>query len=127
METYRQFAGRVRETRDALRAFVALAKREGKRIAGYGAPAKASTLLNYCGIGAEMIDYTVDRNPHKQGRLVPGTRIPIHAPEMLAETRPDYVLVLPWNLRDEIVAQLASIREWGGRFVIPVPRPEVIE
>lgn len=127
LETYRQFAGRVRETRDALRAFVALAKREGRHIAGYGAPAKASTLLNYCGIGAEAIDYTVDRNPHKQGRLVPGTRIPIHAPDMLARTRPDYVLVLPWNLRDEILAQLAHIREWGGRFVIPVPRVEVIE
>ena len=127
METYRQFAERVRETRDALRAFAEDARREGKRIAGYGAPAKASTLLNYCGIGAETIDYTVDRNPHKQGRLVPGTRIPIHAPEMLAETRPDYVLVLPWNLRDEILTQLAFVREWGGRFVIPVPRVEVIE
>jgi SAM-dependent methyltransferase len=127
METYRQFAGRVRETRESLRAFVATAKGAGKRIAGYGAPAKASTLLNYCGIGAESIDYTVDRSPHKQGRLVPGTRIPIHAPEMLAQTRPDYVLVLPWNLRDEILAQLAYVREWGGRLVIPVPRVEVLE
>jgi SAM-dependent methyltransferase len=127
LETYRQFADSVRETRESLRAFVTLAKREGKRIAGYGAPAKASTLLNYCGIGAEAIDYTVDRNPHKQGRLVPGTRIPIRAPEMLAETRPDYVLVLPWNLRDEILPQLAYIRAWGGRFVIPIPRVEVIE
>jgi SAM-dependent methyltransferase len=127
IHTYRQFAGRVQETKDSLRAFIADAKRRGKRIAGYGAPAKASTLLNYCGIGAEAIDYTVDRNPHKQGRLVPGTRIPIHAPEKLAETRPDYVLVLPWNLRDEILAQLAYVRAWGGRFVIPVPRVEVIE
>jgi SAM-dependent methyltransferase len=126
MDTYRAFGNRVRETRDALRAFIAQAKHDGRRVAGYGAPAKASTLLNYCGIGVDAIDYTVDRSPHKQGRLVPGTRVPIHHPEMLRQTRPDYVLVLPWNLRDEILTQLAYIREWGGRFVLPIPLVEVI-
>jgi SAM-dependent methyltransferase len=124
---YRAFAERVAETKRALLAFLGAAKREGKHIAGYGAPAKGNTLLNYCGVGPDVIDYTVDRSPHKQGLFLPGTHIPIYAPEKIAETRPDYVLILPWNLREEIAAQMAHIREWGGKFVVPIPRVEVLE
>jgi SAM-dependent methyltransferase len=123
---YRRFAEGVRETRRSLVEFLAGAREDGIRVAGYGAPAKATTLLNYCGIGPEHIEYTVDRNPHKQGRVVPGTRIPIHAPEWLERTRPEYVVILPWNLRDEIAGQLDHVREWGGRLVVPVPRVEVL-
>ncbi len=93
----------------------------GKRDRGYGAPAKGNTLLNYCGDRTDFLDYTVDRNPHKQGRFLPGTHIPIRAPEALRETRPDLVFILPWNLKDEIIEQLAFIREWGGRFVVRAP------
>ena len=104
------------------------AKRAGKSIAGYGAPAaKGNTLLNYCGIGTDFLDYTVDISPHKQGHFLPGTHIPIYHPRVIRETRPDYVLILPWNLRDEIIEQLADIREWSGRFVVPIPKVEVIE
>jgi len=124
---YRAFAERVAETKRALLAFLNTAKREGKRVAGYGAPAKGNTLLNYCGIGRDLIDYTVDRSPHKQGLFLPGTHIPIYPPEKIAETRPDYVLILPWNLREEIAAQMAHIREWGGKFVVPIPRVEVLD
>jgi hypothetical protein len=124
--TYRRFAAQVDETKRALLAFLIEARNEGKRIAGYGAPAKGNTLLNYCGIRQDFIDYTVDRSPHKQGLFLPGTRIPIYAPDKIAETRPDYVLILPWNLRDEITEQMAYIREWGGRFVVPIPRVEVL-
>jgi hypothetical protein len=95
-------------------------------IVGYGAPAKGNTLLNYCGVRTDMIDYTVDRSPHKQNHLLPGTRIPIYAPEKIRETRPDYVLILPWNLRHEIMEQMAYIREWGGKFVIPIPDVKVV-
>jgi SAM-dependent methyltransferase len=126
LEVYRRFADGVRETRRSLVEFLVGAHEEGMRVAGYGAPAKATTLLNYCGVGPEHIEYTVDRNPHKQGRLVPGTRIPIHAPGRLEETRPEYVVILPWNLRDEIAGQLDHVREWGGRLVVPVPRVEVL-
>jgi SAM-dependent methyltransferase len=127
LSTYAAFAEQVRETKRALLEFLIAAKRSGKRVAGYGAPAKGNTLLNYCGIREDFLDYTVDRSPHKQGRFLPGTRIPIHAPEKLRETRPDYVLILPWNLKDEITAQMAHIREWGGRFVVPIPRVEVLD
>ena len=96
-------------------------------MAGYGAPGKGNTLLNYCGIRGDLLAYTVDRNPHKQGLFTPGTRIPIHPPERLEETRPDYILLLPWNLKDEIIAQMGRVREWGGRFVVPIPTVEVIE
>jgi SAM-dependent methyltransferase len=126
IETYRHFADGVRACKRALLQFLIDARDAGKRVAGYGAPAKASTLLNYCGARTDFIDYTVDRSPHKQGLYLPGTRIPIFAPEKIAETRPDYVLVLAWNLRDEIMSQMADIREWGGRFVIPIPRVEVM-
>jgi hypothetical protein len=127
LETYARFAEQVRETKRALLAFLIRAKEEGKRVAGYGAPAKGNTLLNYCGVGTDFLDYTVDRSPHKQGLFLPGTRIPIHAPGRLRETRPDYVLILPWNLKDEIVDQMADVRSWGGRFVVPIPRVEVVE
>ncbi len=126
LAAYAAFAEQVRETKRALVEFLITAKREGKRIAGYGAPAKGNTLLNYCGIRQDFIDYTVDRSPHKQGRYLPGTHIPIFAPEKLRETKPDYVLILPWNLRDEIIGQMAHIREWGGKFVVPIPRVEVL-
>jgi SAM-dependent methyltransferase len=125
--TYARFNDDVRATKRALLAFLVRAKSEGKSIAGYGAPAKGNTLLNYCGIRTDFVDYTVDRSPHKQGHFLPGTHIPIFAPERIAETKPDYVLILPWNLRDEIVAQMAHVRAWGGRFVVPIPRVEVLE
>jgi C-methyltransferase-like protein len=126
IRTYHRFAEGVRNCKRELLLFLIRARDEGKRVAGYGAPAKASTLLNYCGVRTDFIDYTVDRSPHKQGLYLPGTRIPIHGPEKLAETRPDYVLILAWNLRDEIVEQMAHVRDWGGRFVIPVPQAEVL-
>jgi SAM-dependent methyltransferase len=124
--TYGSFAEEVKRSKHALLEFLIEAKRAGKRVAGYGAPAKGNTLLNYCGIRADLLDYTVDRSPHKQGLLLPGTRIPVFAPEKIMETRPDYVLILPWNLQEEIRAQMSCIREWGGRFVLPVPRVEVL-
>jgi len=122
---YRTFADRVRETKRKLLEFLIRAKREGKKVVGYGAPGKGNTLLNYCGIRTDFVDFTVDRSPYKQGKLLPGTRIPIHAPEKLEEARPDYVLILPWNLREEIVKQLSGIRAWGGQFVVPIPTLEV--
>jgi len=106
--------------------FLIDAREEGKQVVGYGAPAKASTLFNYCGVRTDLLSYTVDRSPHKQGQYLPGVRIPIFAPEKIAETRPDYVLILPWNLRDEILTQMAHVREWGGRFVVAIPRTEVV-
>ena len=99
--------------------------RRGKSIAGYGAPAKGNTLLNYCGIRTDFIDYTVDRSPHKQGHFLPGTRILIYHPDKIMETKPDYLIILPWNLKDEIMEQMAHIREWGGKFVIFMPDPRV--
>jgi len=126
LETYAAFAEQVRETKRKLLIFLIEAKRAGKSVAGYGAPGKGNTLLNYCGIRTDFLDYTVDRSPHKQGRFLPGTHIPIHAPEKLAETKPDYVLILPWNLKDEIMKQMAGVRAWGGRFVVPIPEVTVI-
>ncbi|MGH9158781.1 MAG: methyltransferase C-terminal domain-containing protein, partial [Vicinamibacteraceae bacterium] len=98
-----------------------------RSIVGYGAPGKGNTLLNYCGIRTDFLDYTVDRNPYKQGKFLPGTHIPIYAPDRLAADRPDYILILPWNLREEIVEQLDYVRAWGGRFIVPIPDVEVIE
>ncbi len=126
LETYARFAAQVAETKRGLLAFLIEAKRRGKTVAGYGAPAKGNTLLNYCGVRADFLDYTVDRSPHKQGLYLPGTHIPIYAPEKVRETRPDYLLILPWNLKQEIMEQMAYIREWGGRFVVPIPRVEVL-
>ena len=125
LDYYRTFAERVRETKRQLLEFLIRAKREGKKVVGYGAPGKGNTLLNYCGIRTDFVDFTVDRNPYKQGRFLPGTHIPIHRPERLEEARPDYVLILPWNLKDEIVKQLSGIRAWGGRFVVPIPTLQV--
>jgi len=123
---YASFAAQVEETKRALLEFLIEARRRGKTVVGYGAPGKGNTLLNYCGIRTDFLDYTVDRNPYKHGLLLPGTRIPIHPPERIAETKPDYILILPWNLRDEIVQQLAYAREWGAEFVIPIPTVEVV-
>ena len=124
---YADFADRVRETKHKLLDFLVAAKRAGKSIVGYGAPGKGNTLLNYCGIRTDFLDYTVDRNPYKHGRFLPGTHIPIHPPERIRETRPDYVLILPWNLRQEIVTQLAYIKEWGGQCLIPIPEVQVCD
>jgi SAM-dependent methyltransferase len=126
IETYRSFSGRVQAVKRRLLRFLIDAKEEGKSVVGYGAPAKGNTLLNYCGVRTDLLDYTVDRSPHKQGRYLPGTRIPIHAPERFAETRPDYVLILPWNLKEEIVGQMAHVRDWGGRFVVAIPEARVL-
>ena len=126
VEGYTDFGERVADCRDAFLRALMDARRDGLRVAAYGAPAKGNTLLNYCGIRRDLIAFTVDRSPHKQGLLLPGTRIPILAPEAIAVERPDLLVVLPWNLRDEIIEQMAGIREWGGRFLIPVPRPEVV-
>jgi SAM-dependent methyltransferase len=125
VETYARFSERVREAKRKLLTLLIDAKRAGKRIVGYGAPGKGNTLLNYCGIGTDFVDFTVDRNPYKHGRFLPGTRIPIHPPERLDEARPDYVLVLPWNLADEIMAQLAHVRSWGCKFIVPIPEATV--
>lgn len=125
-EPYARFAETVAETKAEILEFLIGARRAGKRVLGYGAPAKGNTLLNYCGIRGDMIGFTVDRSPHKQGMLLPGTHIPIRAPEALIAARPDYVFILPWNLREEITAQLAEILSWGGKFVVPIPRLEVL-
>ena len=127
IDGYERFARQVEDTKRGLLSFLIEAKRKGSRIAGYGAPAKGNTLLNYCGIRTDFLDYTVDRSEHKQGRFLPGSRIPIFAPAKIAETKPDYVLILPWNLRDEIADQMRHIRTWGGRFVVPIPRVEILE
>ncbi|MDT8428118.1 MAG: class I SAM-dependent methyltransferase [Pseudomonadales bacterium] len=120
-EVYAGFAERVRATKRALLSHLINARQDGRRIAAYGAAAKGNTLLNYCGIGTDFIDYVVDRNPAKQGRLLPGTRIPVYGPERIFETRPDELLILPWNIREEVMQQMAGIREWGARFVVPIP------
>jgi len=112
--------------RSLLKSLIQL-KEDGKTIVGYGAPAKGNTLLNYCGIGTDFIDYTVDRNPHKQGHYLPGSRIPIEAPDKVKETKPDYLFILPWNIKDEIMEQMAFIKEWGGKFVVPIPEVVVLE
>ncbi len=125
-DVYRRFARQVVEAKCALLRFLIDAQAQGKRVAAYGAPAKGNTLLNYCGVGPELIAFTVDRSPHKQGMLLPGTRIPVRAPEAILQEKPDYVLILPWNLRDEIIAQMQAVRGWGGRFVVPVPTTRVL-
>jgi hypothetical protein len=127
MQTYATFGEKVKESKRNLLEFLIRAKREGKRVAGYGAPGKGNTLLNYCGIRTDFVDYTVDRNPYKQGKFLPGTHIPIFRPEKIFETKPDYLLIMPWNFKEEIVKQMADIRQWGGKFVVAIPRMEVIE
>jgi hypothetical protein len=125
LETYTRFETDVRETKRRLLEVLIAAKRAGKRIVGYGAPGKGNTLLNYCGIREDFVDFTVDRNPYKHGRFLPGTHIPIFPPERLDQARPDLILILPWNLRDEITKQLAHVREWGAKFIVPIPQAEV--
>ncbi len=125
LEPYRAFGRRVETTKHHILRFLIETKAAGKSIAGYGAPGKGNTLLNYCGIRTDLLDYTVDRNPYKQGKYTPGTRIPIHSPEHIRETKPDFLFLLPWNLKDEIMAQNQFIREWGGRFVTPIPDVQV--
>jgi SAM-dependent methyltransferase len=127
METYSDFAEKVKESKRSLLDFLIRARRDGKKVVGYGAPGKGNTLLNYCGIRTDFLDYTVDRNPYKQGKYLPGTHIPIFPPERINETRPDYVVILPWNFKDEIVRQMGHIREWGGKFVVPIPLTKIIE
>jgi len=124
-EGYGNFKQKVKATKIALVDFLLTAAREGKSVAGYGAPGKSATLLHYCGIGKDLIEYTVDRSPYKQGRFLPGTHIPIYHPSRIRDTKPDYVVILPWNLKDEIMQQLQFIREWGGRFVVPIPEVAV--
>jgi len=125
LPTYDAFAEQVRETKRKLLSFLINARQAGKTVVGYGAPGKGNTLLNYCGIRTDFLDYTVDRNERKHGKFLPGTRIPIFAPEKIAETKPDYVLILPWNLKDEIMKQTSYIREWGGKWVVPIPEARV--
>ena len=127
LETYAAFTERVNENKRALLEFLIAQKRAGKSIAGYGAPGKGNTLLNYCGIRTDFLDYTVDRSPYKQGKYTPGTLIPILSPEKIEETKPDYLLILPWNLKAEIVAQTSYIRSWGGKWIVPIPDLGVIE
>jgi SAM-dependent methyltransferase len=126
IECYRAFERRVVETKWALLEFLHRCRRDGKRVVGYGAPGKGNTLLNYCGIRTDLLEFTVDRNPYKHGQFLPGTHIPIHEPEALERARPDFILILPWNLMDEIVDQLSFAREWGARFVVPIPKVTVL-
>jgi SAM-dependent methyltransferase len=127
VETYAHFGEQVKETKRKLLEFLIKAKSAGKTVVGYGAPGKGNTLLNYCGIRSDLIDFTVDRSSYKQGKFLPGTHIPIHHPDRIREVRPDYVLILPWNFKDEIMQQMAYIREWGGRFVVPIPEARVLD
>jgi 2-polyprenyl-3-methyl-5-hydroxy-6-metoxy-1,4-benzoquinol methylase len=126
MDVYRDFARAVVDVKCQVLEFLIKARRDGKRVAAYGAPAKGNTLLNYCGVRTDLIEFTVDRSPHKQGMLLPGSRLPIKAPADLIKTRPDYVLILAWNWSDEIVEQMAEVRTWGGQFVVPIPKIKVI-
>ncbi len=125
-EAYRAFARQVVDVKAGLLRFLLDARDAGKTVVGYGAPAKGNTLLNYCGVGPDLLGFTVDRSPYKQGTLLPGVRIPVRGPEAIEAARPDYVLILPWNLKDEIVAQMAAVRGWGGRFVVPIPSLQVL-
>jgi SAM-dependent methyltransferase len=125
VDGYESFARQVKETKLELVEFLLKAAKQGKKVAGYGAPGKSATLLHYCGISKDLIEYTVDRSSYKQGRHLPGTRIPIYNPDRIRETKPDFVVILPWNLTDEIMQQLKYIREWGGRFVVPIPKVSV--
>jgi 2-polyprenyl-3-methyl-5-hydroxy-6-metoxy-1,4-benzoquinol methylase len=125
LEHYLSFSSKVEKVKRTLLLFLISAKEQGKQVVGYGAPAKGNTLLNYCGVRADMIAYTVDRSPHKQRHSLPGVHIPIYAPERIRQTRPDYVLILPWNLREEVMQQMSYVREWGGQFVVPIPEVKV--
>jgi hypothetical protein len=125
LASYREFESQVKQTKRAFLRFLVDAKSRNKTLAAYGAAAKGNTLLNYCGVRTDFIDYVVDRSPYKQGRFLPGTHIPIEAPEKVEQTKPDYLLILPWNIRDEIMEQMKHIRSWGGQFVVAIPRTQV--
>lgn len=127
LATYVTFEERAKETKRAILAFLIAAKRQGKRIVGYGAPGKGNTLLNYCGIRTDFLDFTVDRNPLKQGKYTPGTHIPILAPDAIRQAQPDLILILPWNLADEIKQYLSYVRDWGGKLVVPIPRLSILD
>ena len=126
METYSTFSEKVKETKRKILDILIDERRKGKTIVGYGAPGKGNTLLNYCGIRDDFLDYTVDRSPYKHGRFTPGTHIEIFSPDRIAKDRPDYLFILPWNLKDEIMGQMSFIRDWGGKFIIPIPEPRII-
>ena len=125
LESYRSFAEMVKRTKRELLQCLIEIKKAQKSIVAYGAPGKGNTLLNYCGIGTDFLDYAVDRNPYKQGKFTPGMHIPIYSPTRISETRPDYLLILPWNLKDEIIRQMGQIREWGGKFIVPIPEATI--
>lgn len=127
MQTYFTFSEKVKETKRKLLEFLIRVKREGKTVCGYGAPGKGNTLLNYCGIRTDFLDYTVDRNTYKQGKFTPGTHIPIFSPDKIRQTRPDYLFILPWNFKDEIIKQMSYVRDWGGKFIVPIPEVKVYE
>jgi len=124
---YQAFGERVKTTKRDILEFLIEIKREGKQVVAYGAAAKGNTLLNYCGIGSDFIDFAVDRNPHKQGLFLPGTHIPVRAPEAVSLAKPDYLLILPWNFKDEIMRQMSEIRSWGGRFIVPIPAIQALD
>jgi 2-polyprenyl-3-methyl-5-hydroxy-6-metoxy-1,4-benzoquinol methylase len=127
METYTAFDEEVKATKRKLLKFLIQAKEEGKKVVCYGAAAKGVTLLNYCGVREDLVEYVVDKSPHKQNHLIPGVHVPIYRPEKIFETKPDYVLILPWNLQKEISAEMVGIKEWGGRFVVPIPEVMVLD
>ena len=127
LATYASFGARMAATKRSVLRCLIEAKEEGKTIVGYGAPAKGTTLLNYCGVGTDLIDYTVDKSPHKQGHYLPGVHIPIRDPAEIRRTRPDYVFILPWNLKDEIIEEMSFVREWGGRFMVRAPEMSIVE
>jgi hypothetical protein len=125
-EVYAAFQERVRSTKRMLLSFLIQAKADGKRIVGYGAPAKGNTLLNFCGVGNDFLDFTVDISPHKQGMYLPGSRLKVLSPDAIYESKPDYILILPWNLANEVVQQNSKVAEWGCRFVVPIPEVRLI-
>jgi C-methyltransferase C-terminal domain len=126
LETYQNFGEQVKGTKRKILSLLIDLKSRGKSIVGYGAPGKGNTLLNYCGIRTDMLDYTVDRNPYKQGKYTPGTHIPILSPDQIRASRPDYVFLLPWNLKTEIIGQMSFVRDWGGKFIVPIPEPLIL-
>jgi SAM-dependent methyltransferase len=127
LRTYESWNEKVKATKRKILAVLFDLKNRGKTIAGYGAPGKGNTLLNYCGIRTDLFEYTVDRNPYKQNTFTPGTHIPIHSPDRIRDTKPDYLFILPWNLKEEIISQMSFIREWGGKFIVPIPEPKIID
>jgi hypothetical protein len=126
LDRYLAYSKKVEKVKKSLLEFLNEVKKAGKTIAGYGAPAKGNTLLNFCGIKSELLKFTVDRSPHKQGLFLPGSQIPIKHPEMIRKEKPDYLLILPWNIKDEIMEQMSFIKDWGGKFVVPIPQVEII-